>query len=101
MGTRIIICSNCGTVNKNSDYCTSCNVLISDKKKRALKAKEVKEKQIKEAIDDLENQNLTERLKKHPNIFYKILGWIMYSVITVVSIIAAGLAWIIAMIAAG
>ena len=90
MGTRIIICSNCGTVNKNNDYCELCNTLISDQKKRAIKAEEVKEKEIKEAIYELENPNLATRLKKHPNILYKILGWVIYSVITVVSAIGAG-----------
>lgn len=101
MGTRIIICPNCGTVNKNNDYCEFCNTLISDQKKREIKAEEVKAKQIKEAIHELENPNLAERLKKHPNVFYKIWGWIMYSVITVVSVIGAGFAWFIAMVAAG
>ncbi|PQJ78633.1 hypothetical protein [Polaribacter porphyrae] len=101
MGTRIIICSNCGTLNKNNDYCEFCNTLISDRKKREIKADEVKQKQIKEVIQELENPNLAERLKKHPNILYKITGWLLYSVITVVSAIGAGLAWFIAMVAAG
>lgn len=101
MGTRIIICPNCNTVNKNNDYCELCNTLISDQKKREIKAEAVKEKEIKEAVHELENPNFAERLKKHPNIFYKICGWIMYSAITVVSVIGAGLAWFIAMVAAG
>ena len=71
------------------------------KKKREIKEVEVKQLEIEKAIYDLENPNLAERLKKHPNIFYKTAGWIMYSVITVVSIIGAGLAWFITMVAAG
>ncbi len=101
MSTRIIICPNCKTVNKNNDYCEFCNTLISDQKKRALKAEGIKQKQIDEAVYEIENPNLTERLRKHPNIFYNILGWILYSVITVVSAIGAGLAWFITMVAAG
>ena len=101
MGTRIIKCPNCGTFNKNLDYCELCNTLISHQKKREIKAEAVKQKQIEEAIHEIENPNLAERLKQSPNIFYRITGWILYSVITVVSAIGAGLAWFIAMIAAG
>tara|TARA_R110002126_G_scaffold277560_5_gene423610 strand:- start:5629 stop:5934 length:306 start_codon:yes stop_codon:yes gene_type:complete len=101
MGTRIIICSNCGTVNKNNEYCELCNTLISDQKKREIKAEEVKQKQIDDAVYKIEHPNLAERLKKHPNIFCRIVGWLMYSVILVVSIIGSALAWFITMVAAG
>ena len=101
MGTRIIKCPNCGTFNKNVDYCKLCNTLISHQKKREIKVAEVKQKEVDKAIYDLENPNLAEHLKKHPNIFYKITGWILYSVITVVSIIGGALAWFITMVAAG
>ncbi|WP_397447467.1 hypothetical protein [Polaribacter sp. R77954] len=101
MGTRIIICPKCKTVNKNNDYCQFCNTLISDQKKRAIKAEAIKQKQIDEAIYEIENPSLAKRLKKHPNIFFKIIGWMLYSVITVVSAIGAGLAWFITMVAAG
>lgn len=101
MGTRIIKCSECGTINKNTEYCTFCNALISDTKKRALKAIKVKEALIEEEKRKLENPNLAERLKKHPFFLYRIFGWILYSAIMVVSAIGAGLAWFIAMAAAG
>jgi len=101
MGTRIIKCSECGTINKNTEYCTFCNALISDAKKRALKAVKVKEALIEEEKRKLENPNLAERLKKHPFFLYRIFGWILYSAIMVVSAIGAGLAWFIAMAAAG
>ncbi|WP_405607009.1 hypothetical protein [Polaribacter sp. Asnod1-A03] len=101
MENRTIKCPNCGTFNKNRDYCKVCNTLISHKKKRELKEAKVKQAQIDEVIHELENPNLAERLKKHPNIFYKIIGWVLYSAITIVSLIGAGLAWFIAMVAAG
>lgn len=101
MGTRIIKCSECGTINKNTEYCTFCNALISDTKKRAFKAIKVKEALIEEEKRKLENPNLAERLKKHPFFLYRIFGWILYSAIMVVSAIGAGLAWFIAMAAAG
>ncbi len=101
MGTKIIKCSECATINKNTDYCTFCNSLISDAKKREQKAAKVKQAEIDKAVKKLENPSLAERLKKHPYFLYKILGWILYSAIMIVSAIGAGLAWFIAMIAAG
>ncbi len=101
MSTRIVKCPNCGVFNTNKDYCKNCNTLISNQKKRELKEAEVKQEQINEAIHKIENPSLAERLKKSPNIFYKVVGWVIYSVITVVSAIGAGLAWLIAMVAAG
>lgn len=101
MGTRIIKCPNCGTFNKNLDYCELCNTLLSHQKKIEIKKAAIKQKQIDEAVYDLENPNLAERLKNHPNLFYKIFGWLLYSAIVVVSAIGAGLAWFIAMVAAG
>lgn len=101
MNTRIIICTNCGTVNKNNDYCSFCNTLISHQKKQEIKAEAVKQKEIDAAIYKIENPDLAERLKKHPNFLYKIIGWMLYSVIMVVSAIGGALAWFIAMVAAG
>lgn len=101
MSTRIVKCPNCGVFNTNREYCKNCNTLISDEKKREIKAAEVKQEQIDEAIEELENPNLGERLKKSNNVFYRIIGWLIYSVVTVVSAIGAGLAWLIAMVAAG
>ncbi|EAQ40918.1 hypothetical protein [Polaribacter sp. MED152] len=101
MSTRIVKCPNCGVFNTNREYCKNCNTLISDEKKREIKAAEVKQEQIDEAIEELENPNLAERLKKSNNVFYRIIGWLIYSVVTVVSAIGAGLAWLIAMVAAG
>ena len=99
--TRIIKCPNCGVFNTNRDYCKNCNTLISYQKKREIKEASVKQEQIKDVIHKRENPNLAELLKKHPNVLYKVFGWFLYSVITVVSAIGAGLAWFIAMIAAG
>ena len=98
---RRIKCPNCGLFNTNKDYCTNCNTLISHRKKREQKVADVKKAEIDAAIYKLENPNLAERLKKHPFFIYKVVGWILYSAIMVVSAIGAGLAWFITMVAAG
>jgi hypothetical protein len=100
-GKRIIKCPNCGIYNTNRDYCKNCNTLISDSKKREIKEAKVKQAQIDKAVHKLENPNFAKRLKEHPFFLYKIFGWILYSAIMIVSTIGAGLAWFIAMIAAG
>lgn len=99
--TRIIKCPNCGVFNTNKEYCTNCNTLISHQKKRELKEQVSKQKRVEEAVYEKENPKLAERLKKHPFFLYRIAGWILYSAIMVVSAIGAGLAWFIAMVAAG
>jgi hypothetical protein len=99
--TRIIKCPICSVFNTNKEYCKNCNTLISDAKKREIKKEKIKQAEIQDAIYELEHPNLSERLKKHPNIFYKIAGWVLYSAIMVVSAIGASLAWFIAMVAAG
>ncbi|ALU75376.1 hypothetical protein J2Q11_08385 [Tenacibaculum finnmarkense genomovar finnmarkense] len=99
--TRNIKCPKCGLFNTDKEYCENCNTLISDKKKRALKKEALKKIQVAEAKQKIANPNLAERLKKHPFFLYKILGWVLYSAFLLVSIIGAGLAWFIAMLAAG
>ena len=98
---RMIKCPNCGVFNTNKEYCTNCNTLISHQKKREIKVAAVKQKQVDKAIYEKENPNLAQRLKKHPFWLYRIAGWLLYSTIMVVSTIGAGLAWFIAMVAAG
>ncbi|MBE7628874.1 hypothetical protein [Tenacibaculum piscium] len=99
--TRNIKCPNCGVFNTNKEYCENCNTLISYQKKRALKEEEFVANQVKEAKKALENPNLATRLKKHPFFLYRVAGWILYAAFLVVSLIGAGLAWAIAMLAAG
>ncbi|MGJ8744787.1 hypothetical protein [Polaribacter sp.] len=99
--TRNIKCPKCGIFNTDKEYCEHCNTLISHQKKIAIKTIAVKQEEIDKVIHKRENPNLAEKLKKHPNIFYKIIGWVLYSAIAIVSIIGAGLAWFIAMVAAG
>ena len=99
--TSYIKCLNCGIFNTNKEYCENCGELISYKKKQELRVEKAKQEELAEAIKDVENLNLPQRLKKHSNFFVRIIGWILYSVWLVVSLIGAFLAWAIAMVAAG
>lgn len=101
MSTKIIKCPNCGVFNTNRDYCKNCNYLLSEDIKKNEKVNKIKQDEIEKVIYEKENPGLAERLKKHPFVLYKIIGWILYSIIMVISLIGAGLAWFIAMVAAG
>ena len=96
-----IKCSNCGVFNTNREYCESCNTLISHKKKRETRAIDVHQKEISIAQEELEKQNLADRLKKHPFFLVKIVGWLLHSVWIVLNIIGGLIAWFVAMVAAG
>ena len=99
--SRSIKCTTCNVFTTNADYCKSCGALISHKKKQDLKAEDVKQEMIAEEKWKLDNPGWVERLKKHPFWLYKGIGYVLYSVIFVVSVIGSLLAWAIAMVAAG
>ena len=98
---KFIKCAYCGTFNIDTEYCKNCNNLISDEKKRALKLEKIKQEEINKVLYKKANPNFVNRLRKHPFFVYRIIGIILHSAFMVASIIGAGLAWFIAMIAAG
>lgn len=99
--TSHIKCRKCGVFTTNSDYCKNCGNLISYAKKRELKIKHEKQTYIQRERKKLENPNWIERLKKHPNIILKIIGWIFYSGFLIITAIGAFIAWLLAMVAVG
>lgn len=96
-----IKCNKCGVFNTNRDHCKNCGELISFQKKEELRAEKIHQELIKEELTKLENPNFVTRLKRHPFFLTRFLGWILYSVWFVISAIGAGLAWFVAMVAAG
>ena len=99
--SRSIKCLKCDVFTSDADYCKSCGALISHQKKKELKEEEVKQEMVAEEKWKLDNPNFVTRLKKHPNVVYRVFGYLMYSVIFVVSAIGSLLAWFIAMVGAG
>lgn len=96
-----IKCASCSVFTANADHCKNCGALIAYEKKVALKEAAEKAERVEKAKWELEHPGLAERLKQHPNVFYQIIGWILYSAFMVVSAIGAFLAWFFAMVAAG
>jgi len=99
--SRSIKCLKCNVFTNNADYCKSCGELISHQKKIEIKKNKIKETLTEEEKWKLDHPNWVERMKQHPFMPYKIIGYLLYSVIFIVSAIGSLLAWSIAMIAAG
>jgi len=99
--SKSIKCLKCNVFTTDADYCSSCGELISHKKKKEIREDAIKEEMVAEEKRKLDNPNFVTRLKKHPNVFYRVFGYLLFSVIFVVSTIASALAWFIAMVGAG
>ncbi|MAD96683.1 MAG: hypothetical protein CMB99_05075 [Flavobacteriaceae bacterium] len=99
---RMIKCPNCGTFNTDRDQCSECNSPLNERKKKHETRKEkVKSELIEQVIYEKENPNLPERLKRHKYAVVRAFGWILFSVIWVVSAIVSAFVWFVTMVAAG
>ena len=98
--SKSIKCSKCNVFTTDADYCNNCGELISFEKKQEIKEQILKQEMIDEEQFKIDNPNWVTRLKKHPFIVYRFFGYLLYSVIFVVSAVGSLLAWFIAMIAA-
>lgn len=99
--TSHIKCPNCGVFNTNKEYCESCNTLISHQKKIEEKKVVVQQKEITDAVIELEKQTFIKKLRKHPFFLMRFFGLILYSVWFVLTFVGSLIAWLIAMVAAG
>ena len=99
--TTNIRCNDCGVFTQNSDNCKQCGKVISYKKQQELKRQQQESQRIAIEKHKIDNPGFVERMKKHPFVLYRLIGWLLYSTFLVISAIGAGLAWFIAMVAAG
>ncbi len=99
--SRTIKCIKCNVFTTDADYCSNCGELISFKKKEEKRAEVIKQELVAEEKFKLDNPNWIVRLKTHPFLLYRALGYLLYSVVFIVSAIGSLLAWFIAMVAAG
>ena len=95
-------CSNCGTVNLNSDYCENCGELINIKLKRQLarEANDIKKQEDKAAEKPNAVTVFFKKALKHPNLLIKIPAVIFYSIWVVVMSIGAFIAFLFSYIVA-
>ncbi|MCM4167292.1 hypothetical protein KCTC52924_02875 [Arenibacter antarcticus] len=95
-------CSNCGTVNLDSDYCENCGELINInlKRKLAREALEVKKQEEKSAKKPNAVTVFFKKALEHPNLLIKIPAKVFYSIWVVVMSIGAFIAFLFSYIAA-
>ena len=97
----IIKCPNCGIYNKNVEYCTECNTLLSYKKRRELAfAQEKKERLERERTQDEASPSFYEKYKDHRFLIIRIFVKITHSIWLVFMSIGMFIAWLITAIAA-
>lgn len=88
-------CLNCGTWNKDEDFCTNCGAPISPKE---IEKKEAQEKRIEEANKPKDKFDLlAERMKEHDSAFVRFLYKVAYSIGMVFAAIGGFFAWLVAM----
>ncbi|EHQ43552.1 MULTISPECIES: hypothetical protein [Myroides] len=102
MSKHYITCKHCQTENLNTDYCTNCGEIINIVLERQLEQQRVKEERIQKEI--LREPTAIEKffltLRNHSNPFVRVLYIIVHTVWLVVATIAAGIAYLVGMIAA-
>lgn len=94
-----IKCYKCGVFNTDREYCKNCGTLISYKKKKEIEVEKFRQKEIEQKKQEIKN-SYVEKLKKHPFFLFRFLGWVLYSVWSVVTAIGMFIAWLIATMAA-
>lgn len=102
MGTVYRKCPECGTMNKNTDYCTHCGALVNMLERRRLEREQYAAKKELERQQKEPNKftSFYERAKYHDNRIIRYLARFFYSIWVVVIVIGAILALIIAYIVA-
>lgn len=102
MSKHYITCKHCQTENVNTDYCTHCGKIINIVLERQLEQQRVKEERIQEEInrEPTPTEKVFLKLRHHSNPIVRVLYLIVHTVWLVVATIAAGIAYLVGMIAA-
>lgn len=96
-----IKCPNCGLFNKNVDYCTNCNTLLSYKIRRELAfAEEEKERREVERIRREKSPSLYKKYKDHRFLLVRIFVKTIHSIWMAFMAIGMFIAWLISAIVA-
>ncbi len=97
----IIKCPNCGIYNKNVEYCTNCDTLLSYKKRREIAfAQEKKERLERERIEDEARPSFYEKYKDHRFLIVRVFVKMIHSIWLGFMAVGMFIAWLITAIAA-
>ncbi|MBB1151340.1 MULTISPECIES: hypothetical protein [unclassified Myroides] len=102
MSKHYITCSACKTENLNSDYCTNCGEIINVVLKRQMEQQRIQEERIQKELqaEPTKVEKLFRKLRYHPNPLVRVLMIIANTIWMIIAGIAAGIAYLIGMIAA-
>ena len=102
MSKHYITCRHCKTENLNTDYCTECGAIINLVLERQLEQQRVKEERIQKELNTKPTrfERITRKLRNHSNPIIRLLFGIVYTIWLIIAGIAAGIAYLIGMIAA-
>lgn len=102
MSKHYITCKHCQTENLNTDYCTNCGQIINIVLERQLEQQRIKEERIQKELQTAPTplEKIAQKLRNHSNPIVRLLFFIVHTVWLIVATIAAGIAYLIGMIAA-
>ncbi|WP_158961103.1 hypothetical protein [Myroides fluvii] len=102
MSKHYITCKYCNTENVNTDYCTNCGKIINIVLERQLEQQRVKEERIQKELQAAPTpfEKVIQKLRNHSNPIIRVLFFIVHTVWLIVATIAAGIAYLVGMIAA-
>ena len=88
-------CLNCGTWNKDEDFCINCGSPISPEEIDRVETKKKIEEEKNKPLDGWDL--LMEKMKNHRSGFVRVMYKVMYSIGMVFAAIGGFFAWLIAM----
>lgn len=102
MSKHYITCRKCKTENVNTDYCIQCGEIINIALERQLEQQRIQKERIQKELDTEPTKwdVFIQKIRTHSNPIVRLIYIIIYSIWIVVATIAAGIAYIIGMIAA-
>lgn len=102
MSKHYITCKHCQTENLNTDYCTNCGGIINIVLERQLEQQRVTEERIQKELHTPPTplEQIAQKLRNHSNPIIRALFFIIHTVWLIVATIAAGIAYLVGMIAA-
>lgn len=101
MSSKTIMCIQCGVYNKDREFCSECGAILNYQKRRELAfKKEQKARLERNRIEKESNPSFFEKYETHHFLLVRVFIKIIKSIYTLIMVIGAFIAWLIASIVA-
>lgn len=95
-----IKCPNCGLYNKDSDYCTACNTVLSYKIRREIELAQVESKRQEQKLNDTQHKmSFIDKYSNHRLLVVRLVMSVIQGVWFIVMAIGSFFAWLITFVA--